>query len=117
MTDHELEEAMGVCCGNSTGMMDHIHRTLQIMQTRRDSNTGKGSDKAWLEHTKTLADHLGGDTYSPMATVYLHFLDRLDLIEHGSGIAGSWLTAQGERVLEELNRRKPLDAIVEAADA
>lgn len=114
MTDHELEEAMGVCCGNATGMMNHIHRTLQILKNRHDANTGKASDKAWEEHTKALAEHLGGETYSPMATVYLHFLDQLDLIEHGSGIAGSWLTDQGEQVLEELNKRKPLDALAEA---
>ena len=97
-------------------MMNHIHRTLQIMKSRHDTNIGKGSDREWDKHNRALAEHLGGDSYSPMATVYLHFLDRLDLIEHGSGIAGSWLTHEGERVLEELNRRAPLDAIAEASD-
>lgn len=109
MTDHELEEALGMCCGNVRDTIDHIHMTLAILNDRHQADT-----KQWEHHTERLKVHLGGELYSPMVTVYLHFLDKLGLIEHGSGITGSWLDSDGEKILEELNRRKPLDRIVEA---
>lgn len=119
MTDDELEAALGICCGNTTDMQDHIHKTLQLLANRSDANTPSRADgwdsraDGWDKGTEALKVHLV-DLYSPMGTVYLHFLDRLGLIEHGCGIAGSWLSSEGREVLEELNKRKPLDAIVEA---
>ena len=112
MTDDELEDALGICCGNTDDMRNHIHKTLQLLHARREANYGPDRDSGgWEKGTEALVAHLG-DLYSPMATVYLHFLDRLDLIEHGSGITGSWLSTAGDQILEALNRKAPLDAIV-----
>lgn len=117
MTDHDLEEALGICCGDTTAIRDHIHTTLRLLHLRREINSqDRGKGDGWARATEQIAEHLGGNLYGPMEAVYLHYLDRLDLIEHGSGIAGSWLTDLGEQVLEELNKRKPLDMIVASTE-
>lgn len=103
MTDHELEEALGICCGETTDMQKHMHETLRILSLRY----GIGG---WDESIKLLHAHIG-NPYSPMGSVYLHFLDKLDLIEHGSGIAGSWLTTHGAEVLKELDKRNTHKAL------
>ena len=107
-----VEDKLGICCGATDRMRGHIHKTLAILRYRSDTNdtsaasggSAKERQDSWNDASVILRDHLGGDTYSPMATVYLHYLDRLDLIEHGSGIAGSWLTSEGREVLDELDR-------------
>lgn len=103
MTEDEIENALGVCCGNTDAMQDHIHKTLQLLADRSDASSGSAKVKGgWEKGTEALKEHLG-DLYEPMGTVYLHFLDRLDLIEHGCGIAGSWPTKKGREVLVALN--------------
>ena len=96
----EIEEALGICCGNTDATRDHIRTTLRLLKARSDANQTK-EPNGWENGTEALKTHLG-DLYEPMAAVYLHYLDRLDLIEHGSGIAGSWLTKRGVEVLEAL---------------
>ncbi|MGD9726495.1 MAG: hypothetical protein AB7L09_02860 [Nitrospira sp.] len=111
-----IEDAIGACCGNTNDMVEHIYKTLQIMAKRSNDNRTLNDKDLWAHNTMELTNHLGGDLYAPMATVYLHYLDRLNLTEHGSGIAGSWLTPDGYKLLEALNKRRPLDALMEAVD-
>ena len=104
MTKEEIEGALGICCGNTDAMRDHLHKTLRLLAARSDANSGPSkTEDGWNKGTKALEAHLG-DLYGPMGAVYLHYLDRLDLIEHGCGIAGSWPTKRGRELLEALNK-------------
>ena len=89
-----LEDELGICCGNTTEMREHLHKTLTIFALR-------GAEQ-WDRSVSLMDQHLGKD--SAMRTVYLHFLDKLDLIEHGTGISGSWLTNHGEKMLARLDK-------------
>ena len=101
--DESLEDALGVCCGQTTNTIDHLHKSMQLIARRSAADTTALS----AEVGKSLAEHLGGDLYAPMASIYLHYLERLDLAEHGAGIAGCWLTQKGKVILAELDKLNP----------
>lgn len=99
--DEDIETMLGICCGDTDVVQQHLHTTLRLLNTRLTDHSD-GIPNGWDNATDRLEAHLG-DLYAPMASVYLHYLDRLDLIEHGCGIAGSWLTSKGVTLLKKLD--------------
>jgi len=41
---------------------------------------------------------------TPSKEVIAHWMSSLDMIEHGTGIGGGWLTPKGNEILEEIER-------------
>lgn len=96
----EINDALGICCGETDIIRKHIHKTLKILAMRT------GNEESWSRSVALLTAHFHRDQSvesHAMFYVYLHFLDKMDLIEHGCGIAGSWLTKHGEEMLAALD--------------
>ncbi len=84
-------------CGRPEEAYNFIRDILTVCD-RRGCNT-KPPTKEWLdietEITKLIEKEPG-----TAAHVLLHFLDQRGVLEHGSGIGGSWLSAAGEEIVD-----------------
>ena len=101
----ELEDTLKICCGPTSDVLLHMLKTLQILKRRWDAIGGQGKtkDDAVYEKTYTEMDeHLGLIARPEVGYVYLYLLNSLDLIEHGTGIRGSWPTKAGLDILVKL---------------
>lgn len=89
-------------CGNPDEALAFLRDVLGVLKARSDENRDDRApyaDSAWAKRTLEL-DGLLGD--GMLGLSYLYMLDSHGLLEHGSSIGGSWLTAEGERVLSML---------------
>lgn len=88
MPDPVVRVAETFCgCGNPEAAWQTVREYLHNFSLRGDD---------WDKRTLLLET---GEQY-----IVAYLLDHLKLIEHGSSINGSWLTDDGETVLEFLNK-------------
>lgn len=100
----KLEDVLGVCCGPTDDVLDHLFQTLKILKYRGDNVT---HDSEYHRTYEILDKHLGLDSNNPsLGYVYLYYLDQLRLIDHGCSIRGAWLSSKGLEVLEQLKESR-----------
>lgn len=93
---------LGWCgCGNPNVVLTQLRDTLQLLHDRSESrHEGKNF---WNAGTDKLYVHLELNTDKAwLGYIVLYILDKHGLTEHGSTIAGSWLTPEGLVLLEKL---------------
>lgn len=66
------------------------------------------SEIAWDVFLNFSKDHESRASLydDPAREIVGHWIDSLGLIEHGSGISGSWLTDEGKELLDAINSDK-----------
>lgn len=96
-----LVDDLGFCCGDMDAAYALVLQYLELSAKER-------SFYSLLEKT---ADEGRGVFFA-----LLYWLDKADLLEHGGGITGSWLTPKGEQLLEAM-RGKTWDDLEEAKRA
>lgn len=104
----QLHDDLNVCCGQTDDVLLHMLQVLRVFRARSDTFDKPSSDKEAKEaYDKTYAEldallGLSDPSRVAVAHVYLYHLDSADMIEHGSGIRGSWITERGRRTLASL---------------
>lgn len=111
MTDEQVQEIiyndLGFCgCGQPEVVLEFVHKALQLINQRAEADFDAASHTKINEHFRFKNDNL----FYWMAW---YFLDRSDLIEHGIGVAASWLTEKGKAFLQYLDSH-PLDQALKA---
>ena len=101
MSEEEIQEIiyndLGFCgCGNPEVVLQFVHQALRLIKQRKESGWNDDSNTAIETHFRSEKDEL----FYWMAW---YFLDRSKLIEHGTGVGGSWLTEKGEDFLQYLD--------------
>lgn len=93
-------EVMDFCgCGRPDEVSFMVRDILKAIDNKFN-NFNKMSDKEVFDmFDKELKDILGFDSKNIVFEFILHVLNSADLLEHGSGVGGSWLTNYGEEIL------------------
>lgn len=87
-------------CG--CGQLDMALRLLRDVLTEIGK---RGDDEdVWRQSVATVDVMLAAETHPGLYYSYLYWLDSKGLIEHGSGVGGSWLTEDGSDLLAALDR-------------
>lgn len=89
-------------CGDPQGDLIFLRDILKLYRDR----AANGCDK-WAEVTELIKVFLPWDCR--LADAYLKVLTSHDLLEHGSGVHGSWLTEKGQEILTLLENGIPDD--------
>ena len=88
--DFIQEKVLGFCsCGLPEKNLDLVRKVLRNIQTRWETDT------CYEYVTSEEAD-----------TFIMYVLDSRDILEHGCGIGGSWLSVFGKDLLEDLTKMK-----------
>lgn len=98
----ELLGELRVCCGATDDALMLIHQVLTTLQ-RRSEALDKKDDTAYNQTYAELDELLFYKERVGLFYCFYHFLDTLDLIEHGCGIRGAWLTRKGREMLTKLD--------------
>lgn len=85
-------EKLGFCgCGNPEGVLGLLYDCLKDIRAREaEQNSGL---------SESMKDRIGS---SEMVNWVLYWLDSHDLTEHGGSVSRSWLTKDGEDLLESI---------------
>lgn len=83
-------------CGMPEDNLDYVRRGLLLIDLRKEIWTDRltMTDYAGLRH-----DLFGSES---AALFFDYWADSMKLTEHGGGIGGAWLTAEGKELLEDL---------------
>jgi hypothetical protein len=70
--------------------------------------------KVFHKYLKGFSENIYYDKIEPNDTELVRYLvlihlDKIELIEHGTAIRGSWLTEKGKKTLEALNQFEKID--------
>ncbi|MGL5711817.1 MAG: hypothetical protein ACRCX2_02255 [Paraclostridium sp.] len=98
---HKLQfDTMDFCsCGRSDEISFMIRDVLRAIENKRlNWDTMKFEDYYEI-FNKELIETIGFDSNHIVFEFILHVLNSAGLLEHGSGVGGSWLTGYGEDVL------------------
>ena len=107
MTEEQAQEVifndLGFCgCGNPEIVLEFVHKALQLIKKRRDSNFNEETNAELDKHFRSAEDDL-------FHQIAWYFLDRGRLIEHGGNVCGSWLTDKGKEFLAYLDAHSPTE--------
>lgn len=84
-------------CGTPEAAFNFCRDALSLFDRRGCHD--KPPTKDWINAEDALRD-LIAKRPEDAAHVLAHLLTNLDLLEHGGGVGGSWLTKDGERVVD-----------------
>jgi hypothetical protein len=95
----ELSERLKYCgCGLPESALELTRDVLATIDARW--SVGDHSDGAFAKYRARMKELLPSDG---IEYVVLYHLDSVDMIEHGGGVGGSWLTREGRDMLCDLN--------------
>jgi hypothetical protein len=89
-------------CGQPETMLTLLHAVLREFAKRHS-----GPDGEWEQSWRNIETLLHGKETPGLYYTYLNWMDGHELIEHGGGIGGSWLTDKGRAMLVVLDAWEP----------
>jgi len=93
--DEDLEEWLGdnwCCCGDAIIAKEFLVLLLQALHMRLDTPNRDAAEKEISVLLPT----------QPLRDIVLSHLTELELAEHGSVVTYSWITQEGQRLLQKL---------------
>lgn len=106
-----LRSSVGLCgCGNPEDTLKLVAEALEIIVQKTDGRPDGHSafsqeGKDFYDKNEVAMRELMGNDRSVLFMLY--YLNDQDLVEHGSSIYGSWLTARGYAFLEAYSQLPP----------
>ena len=110
--EHELKEIaskmirnlqfdiMDFCsCGRPDGISFMIRDVLRVIENKRLNYEIMSFEEYYDVFNKELVEIIGFDSNHIAFEFILHVLNAAGLLEHGSGVGGSWLTEYGRDIL------------------
>lgn len=109
LDDYFIHDLIGICgCGKPDWMRFLIRDVLKLYEWEHDTDNIVRRSEEFREERKRKYEKVFGvkNIYdSPMALFVVYILNDKELLEHGTGIGGSWITELGRMCLTVLEEK------------